>query len=200
MYIDDKLFVPLRSGAGTSFRIVHKGVKSGTKLEVIEHDSNTGYSHVRTPSGLDGYLPTRYLVNEPIARDQLIRANAELTELRQQNTKLKADLSTLNAEHRKLGKAHKSTLSELDGSNKELTNIKSISSNALNLDRRNRELRESNEQLRNELELLQTENMRLKDKSESNMMMIGGGLVTLGVIIALLVPMLKPSKKSDSWA
>lgn len=200
MYIDDKVFVPLRSGAGTSYRIIHKGLRSGTKLEIIEQDQSSGYAHVRTPSGLEGYLPSRYLTNEPIAKEKLIRATTELAELTQQNIKLKADLSALNEEHRKLNKSHKSTLSSLDSNTKELTNIKSISANALNLDRRNRELRESNEQLRNELELLQTENLRLKDKSESNMMMIGGALVTLGVIIALLVPMLKPSKKADSWA
>ena len=75
-----------------------------------------------------------------------------------------------------------------------------MSANALNLDQRNQELREENEQLRNELELLQTDNSRLKAKAESNMMLVGGALVFLGVILALLIPMIKPSKKTDSWA
>lgn len=199
-FVDDTLFVPLRSGAGTSFRIVHKGIKSGTPLEIINADKSTGYSEVRTPSGLTGFLPSRYLTNEPIARAKLAKANKELSQTQANNKQLKAELSTLKSEYRKATKGLKDTETQLASTSKELSNVKSISANALNLDSRNRELRESNEQLRNELELLQAENIRLKDKSESNMMIIGGALVLLGVIIALLIPMLKPSKKTDSWA
>jgi SH3 domain protein len=199
MYVDDTLLVPLRSGEGTSFRIVHKGLKSGVKLEVLEKMSS-GYAHVKTPSGIEGYLPTRYLTSQPIAKVRLAQANQELAKLKSNHDKIKSQLSELQNKHNSLSKAHSQTSQTLSANNKELENIKSISANALNLDKRNRELRESNEQLRNELELIQTENLRLKDKSESNMMLIGGGLVTLGVILTLLIPIIRPSKKNDSWA
>jgi SH3 domain protein len=200
MYVDDTLLVPLRSGEGTSFRIVHKGLRSGTKLEILERSKASGYSKIRTPSGIEGYLPTRYLTAQPIAKIKLVNANKQLTSLTSENQKLKSQLSNITGEHKKLTSIHKKTSVELNKNNDELNNIKSISANALTLDRRNRELRESNEQLRNELELLQTENIRLKDKSDSNMMLIGGALVTLGVILALIIPLIKPSKKNDSWA
>jgi len=200
MYIDDTLLVPLRSGEGTSFRIVHKGLKSGIKLEILEQSKQSGYSKIRTPGGIEGFLPTRYLTSTPIARIRLLTANKNISLLQTENTKLKKELGTITKAHKSLGQNFKKTSTELASNSKELTNIKSISSNALNLDRRNRELRESNEQLRSQLELLQTENMRLKDKSESNTMLMGGGLVTLGIIIALVIPLIRPSKKSDSWA
>jgi len=199
-YIDDTLLVPLRSGAGTSFRIIHKGIKSGLKLEILENNESNGYSLVRTPSGLEGYLPTRYLSFEPIAKMKLATASKKLAASNAENAELKEQLSKLKAEFNDLSKTYKSTSNTLDKNAKELTDIKKISANAINLDRKSRELRESNEQLRNELELLQVENIRLKDRSESNSMLMGGGLVVLGVILALLVPMLKPSKKNDSWA
>lgn len=199
MYIDDTLLVPLRSGEGTGFRIVHKGLKSGVKLEVIKKNS-TGYAHVKTPSGIEGYLPTRYLTSQPIAKVKLAKANAELAKLQEEHSKLKGQLSELNKNHKQLSRDFQQTSKSLKANSKELSDVKSISANALNLDKRNRELRESNEQLRNELELLQTENLRLKDKSDSNMMLIGGGLVTLGVILTLLIPIIRPSKKGDSWA
>jgi len=199
-YIDDTLLVPLRSGAGTSFRIIHKGIKSGLKLEVLEKDQATGYAFVRTPSGLEGYLPSRYLTYQPIAKVQLQKALQKLELTQNENTSLKAKLGDLQSEFQGLNKDHSSTSAALAQNAKELENIKNISANAINLDRKNRELRESNEQLRNELELLQVENIRLKDRSESNMMLMGGGLVLLGVILALLIPLLKPSKKNDSWA
>jgi len=200
MYIDDTLLVPLRSGEGTSFRIVHKGLRSGTKLEILDSNKTTGYSKVSTPGGIEGYLPSRYLTARPIAKIRLAEANKALTTIKNENTLLKQKLTTVTKDNQTLNKAYKKTSSELSQNSQELSNIKSISANALNLDRRNRELRESNEQLRNELELIQTENLRLKDKSDSNMMLIGGGLVTLGVILALVTPLIRPSKKGDSWA
>jgi len=200
MYIDDTLLVPLRSGEGLNFRIVHKGIPSGTKLQVLEHNKDSGYSKVLTPGGIEGFLPTRYLVAEPIARFKLEQANKELASFKEENAKLKEQFQTLSAEFNSLKKTNNETEKQLDKNVQELSHVRSVSANALTLDQRNRELRESNEQLRNELELLQTDNSRLKDRSESNMMLAGGGLVLLGVILALLIPMLKPSKKNDSWA
>jgi len=200
MYVDDTLLVPLRSGEGTSFRIVHKGIKSGTKLEIIEANRVSGYSKVLTPGGIEGYLPTRYLSAAPIAKIRLAKANKELSSLKSENATLTTKLADITQVHKKLSSAHKKTSSELSKNSQELSSVKSISANALNLDRRNRELRESNEQLRNELELVQTENTHLKDKSDSNMMLIGGGLVIFGAILALIIPLIRPSKKNESWA
>jgi SH3 domain protein len=200
MYVDDTLLVPLRAGEGTGFRIVHKGLPSGTKLDIIEQNTASGYSFVRTAGGLEGYLPTRYLSAEPIARLKLARAEKELGSIKSENIELKDKLNDIQTQFSALEKDHKSTSSNLSSNSEELDRIKAISADALNIDRRNLELRESNEQLRNELELVQVENIRLKDKSESNMMLMGAALVLLGVVLALLVPMLKPGKKNDSWA
>ncbi|KZY59576.1 hypothetical protein A3735_14910, partial [Oleiphilus sp. HI0061] len=149
MYIDDTLLVPLRSGEGVGFRIVHKGLKSGTKLEIIEKLSS-GYAHVKTPSGIEGYLPSRYLTAQPIAKVKLAQANQELAKLKANYEETQTQLANLKKKHQSLSKEHTQTTSELNANSKELKNIKSISANALNLDKRNRELRESNEQLRNE--------------------------------------------------
>lgn len=200
MYIDDTLLVPLRSGESTSYRIVHKGIPSGTRLDIVEHNPESGYSKVVTPGGIEGFLPTRYLSADPIAKIKLEQANKALSSLKKEHSQLKASFDELNSNHQSLSKQYKDTEQSLDKNIQELSHIRSVSSNALTLDQRNRELREDNEQLRNELELLQTDNNRLKDKAESNMMLVGGALVLLGVILALLIPMIKPSKKNDSWA
>ena len=200
MYIDDTLLVPIRSGESTSYRIVHKGISSGTKVEVLEQSKETGYSKIMTPSGIEGYLPTRYLTAEPIAKIKLEQTNKALNNLKQEHEKLQQAFIELKSEHQSLSKNYKETEQSLDKNIKELSHIRSVSDNALTLDQRNRELREENEQQRNNLELLQTDNSRLKEKAESNMMFAGGGLVLLGVILALLIPMIKPSKKTDSWA
>lgn len=200
MYIDDTLVVPLRSGESTDYRIVHKGISSGTKVKILQHNKETGYSKILTPTGLEGYLPTRYLTAEPIARDKLESINQELIHLKEENEKLKKAYTELSTEHDSLSKNFQQTEQTLEKNAQELNHIRTVSSDAINLDQRNQELRENNEQLRNQLELLQTDNNRLKDKTESNMMLVGGGLVLLGVILTLLIPLIKPSKKNDSWA
>ena len=200
MYIDDTLLVPLRSGEGTGFRIVHKGLPSGTAVEIIEENKESGYSQVKTTSGIEGFLPSRYLSKEPIARDKLVQAEKALASLRAQNKDLTEKLNTLQSSYKELEGQHSETSKSLSSNSDELARVKAISADALNLDRSNRDLRNSNEELRNQLELLEVENARLKDKSESNMMLIGGGLVLLGIILALIIPLLKPTKKNDSWA
>jgi SH3 domain protein len=200
VYINDEIFVPVRSGPGSNYRIVHKGIRTGTALEVISVDEEAGYTEVRTRGGLEGFVPNQYLSKEPIAALKLDKAEQALASAIAEKQKASNQLQDLQNKYQALEVDHRQISTGLDQARKELSDIKAISSNALNLDRRNRELHEANEQLRNELELVQTENLRLKDKSDSSMMLMGGGLVLLGVILTLLVPVLKPGRKNDSWA
>ena len=59
---------------------------------------------------------------------------------------------------------------------------------------------QENQKLSDELEILAAENERLEAGRESNFMLLGAGLVFGGVLLALIVPMLKPTRKNDSWA
>ena len=61
-------------------------------------------------------------------------------------------------------------------------------------------LREENQKLRNDLEVLTAENERLEASKESDFMLLGAGLVFGGVLLALIIPMLKPTRKTDNWA
>ena len=66
--------------------------------------------------------------------------------------------------------------------------------------RRNGELLGENQKLRNDLEVLTAENERLEAGKESDFMLVGAGLVLGGVLLALVIPMLKPTRKTDNWA
>ena len=71
VWVDDQLYLPVRSGAGTQYRIIENALPSGTPLEVLETGDN--YTRVRTPKGTEGWVASQYLSNEPIAADQLHR-------------------------------------------------------------------------------------------------------------------------------
>lgn len=199
VYIDDTLFAPIRSGEGTQYRILHSGVKSGTPVELLEQ-SESGYSRVRTREGIEGWIVSRYLTETPIARDRLAAANRELERTRSQLQSTREELAQVKAERSSLASSERNLESRASQLAEELENIKAVSSEALTLDRRNRELQQENQKLRNDLEVLTAEKERLEAKSESDFMLLGAGLVLLGVLLALIIPLLKPSKKTDNWA
>jgi SH3 domain protein len=197
-YIDDTLYAPVRSGQSTEYRIIHKGLKSGTPVEVLQSDVASGYSLIKTQGGLEGWILTQYLSPEPIARVKLEQLAAEQGRLGKQIQELRSENNVLKSKNQQLTAELENKLGSLSSTQEELANIRRVSEDALQLDSKNRELRESNEKLKNEVEVLTSENLRLKDRNEQDTMLLSAGLVLAGVLIAVIVPMFKREKKS-SW-
>lgn len=198
VWVDDQLYLPVRSGAGTQFRIIENAVPTGTPLELIE--TQEGYSKVRTPKGTVGWVSSQYISKTPVAKDQLARATRELEKAKQDVASLREQLSAVTEERNTLQNTENNLASQTENLQDELTKIKSIAADSINLERRSRELREENQKLRNDLEILTAENERLEAGRESDFMLLGAGLVFGGVLLALIIPMLKPTRKTDNWA
>ena len=78
-YVSDKLGVELRRGPSTEYLIL-RSLEAGTALEVLEQDAGAGYSRVRVADqGVEGWILTRFLTTEPIARERLVVAERSLT-------------------------------------------------------------------------------------------------------------------------
>ena len=199
VWVDDQLYLPVRAGAGTQFRIIENAVPSGTPLELLE-TNDSGYSRVRTPKGTEGWVSSQYLSDTPIAADRLRQANRELEQARTELTQVKEQLSEVTQERNALESSESSLSNRSKELQSELQRIKSIAADSINLERRNRELREENQKIRNDLEVLTAENERLEASKESDFMLLGAGLVLGGVLLALIIPMLKPTRKTDNWA
>ena len=198
VYVDDTLYAPIRSGEGTQYRILHSGVRSGTALELLER-SESGYSRVRTPDGIEGWVVSRYLTETPIARERLETANRQLSGARETLSSLRSKLEEVTEERNALRKSEGSLEAKAGRLSQELQEIKTVAADALNLSRRNEELQNENQKLRNDLEVLTAEKERLETNKDSDFMLLGAGLVLLGIILALIVPALKPSRKTDNW-
>ena len=95
VYIRDIIYVPLRGGQSNEYRILHQGIRSGTVLERLEENDETGFSRVITPDGLEGWIQSQYLVTEPIARDRLANLQSQLETLQ---TDYQAALDNLEIE------------------------------------------------------------------------------------------------------
>ena len=141
MYIDDMLLAPLRSGQGLQYRIVNKGLKSGTRVELIQDNPDSGYSLVQAPDGTKGWLPTRYLTDQPIAADRLARVTAELEKARSSVKELQDKLKQATQSRDTYNQSNQELQSKLARVTQELDHVRSISDNALTLDKRNKEFR-----------------------------------------------------------
>ena len=196
-YVSDNLEITMRSGKGTSYGITRM-LRSGTPVDVIEEDKEAGYTNVRTKSGKEGWVLSRFLMKGQAARDRLAAAEKSLAELELENRKMETSMTALTEEKRALEKE----LADLEGQSRnvsqELSEIKRTASSALAIDSENKDLKGRVVSLERQLQTLQQENEGLRDRTARDWFMVGAGVVLLGIIVGLIIPRIRWRKKS-SW-
>lgn len=196
-YISDQLTVPLRSGPSNANRILHRGLPSGTRLEVLARDPDSGFVQIRTDRGTEGWLPAQYLVGEPIARDRLVAASRRIEELSatiaEQRQQLDALTSGKNASDQSVSRLT-SRVKELE---QELAEIKRISAGAIAQNETNKELTALNERLRAEVDELVATIAALEDNVQERWLLIGGALVLIGLVLGVAI---KARPRRSAWS
>ena len=200
-YVSDKVLVPVRSGAGADYRIVNRGLPSGTALLVFAESDDGEWAEIETRGGTRGWIHSQYLQQEPPAallindlRDELEQARAECDRV----------VSQLNQSSTEVDEADETIIgltTTIERTQAELTEIKRVSAAALELDLMNQQLVAELESGRSSADLLRLENVRLRERIANNQMMDGALAVLLGVILAVVAPRLWPRKKRpDGWS
>ena len=198
-YVADVFYVPLHSGASTKHRIVHRGLKTGTSLTILQTDDKAGFTQVRTQSGIEGWIQKQFISNTPIARTLLKQAQQQRSELQSQLSSISATNESASTAHDEAQKRLKSLSRQNQSLTGELASIKKISSNAINLDINNRDLLQKSEMLKVEIAELQAENARLSDKSNKDWFVRGALAVAIGALLAVILPRFKPKIRSSEW-
>jgi SH3 domain protein len=197
LYVSDRLEIQMRTGKGTQFRILRM-LPSGTALEILEVDQENGYSRVRTPSGVEGWVLSRFLMQGRAARDQLADAEKKLARLELENRKLSASLEDLQKTKGSIDTEREQLVKENRKLSQELEEIRRAASSALAIDAENKELKSRIVAYERQAQSLQQENEGLKDRTARDWFMVGAGVVILGMIIGLIIPRIRWRKKS-SW-
>jgi SH3 domain protein len=198
-YVGDKIWLQLRSGPGSEFRIL-KALPSGAHLIFREQTADKNYTKVTTDKGVEGWVLSRFLEDEPIAKEKLILSQRELVKVKAELDTLKQQTDTLSEEKSSLSGDRSSLTRENKTLEKELKRIKEISANALQLDSKNTKLTKRNQELEIQLETFTAENTRLKDNKERTFMIIGGGLIIFGIFLGLAIPAMRGGRKAASWS
>ena len=199
-YVSDVFYVPLHSGNSTKHRIIHRGLKTGTQLTVLETDQESDFSRVVTTKGTEGWIQNQFLSNAPIAKIRLVDAQKKQQQLQQKLTRLEKNNSETEQSYSDTQKQMQLLSRQNQNLTAELASIKKISANAINLDTNNRDLLQRNEMLKIEIAELQANNSRLSDKSDKEWFLRGALAVLFGVFLTILLPKLKPKTRSKEWS
>lgn len=196
-YVSDRLEIQMRTGKGNQYRILRM-LPSGTPLEVLETDKENGYTRVRTPSGVEGWVLSRFLMKGRAARDRLADAEKKLAQLELENRKLKAERADLRKAKGGLDQERNRLLRENRKLSQQLEEIRRTASSALAIDSENKELKSRIVAYERQVQTLQQENDSLRDRTARDWFMVGAGVVILGMIIGLIIPRIRWRRKS-SW-
>jgi SH3 domain protein len=196
-WISDEFTVPLRSGPSDGHRIVHRGLPTGTELDVLQTDGSAGYTQVRTQSGIEGWINTQYLARQPIARSQLVTANNRIAALQGQLAQRGETLTELRSSSTEASTVRDQLATQVTQLEGELADLKAVSSGAIEEHARNQELVALNTRLRAEVDDLIEESQRLEQGSEQRWLLIGGGLVFGGLIAGFA---LKARPRRSGWS
>ena len=196
-YVSDNLEITLRSGESTKHQILRM-LSSGTPLEVLETNPESGYSKVRDPKGTVGWVLTRYLMNLPSARDRLADAQKKLVNMEIEITRLKEEAKQTTGDRKSLTQEKQKLEEETRKLTQELNTIRKTAASTLAIDQENRTNKAKLVALEQDLQVVKQENEALKDRTARDWFMVGAGVIVLGMVIGLLIPKLRWQRKS-SW-
>lgn len=194
-YVSDDLTINMRTGMGNQYAITEI-LESGTPVEVLQADGK-GYTLVRAPDGKQGWVLTRFLDNQPSARDRLATTLTKLDDVRKSNDDLQGKLQAALA----TGTGLKDKQTELASQNaalkSRLTEITNTAAHSIQIAKQNEQLKARVERLKTEQMRLQYENQTLQSRREG--LKIGALILFAGVLVGLILPRLRVRRRRSAW-
>lgn len=196
-YVSDRAIVELRRGPSTEYLIL-RNLEAGEAVQLLEQDDAAGYSRIKVlDQGTEGWILTRFLTAEPIARDRLATAErnlasarARVAELERQMTSLSANLAAAQAELDNTRASHEQV-------SRELNEIRTSAANVVQITEQNESLRQRLIRRDRDVEELTAANAALAGKSSQSWFVVGAAVLFGGIVIGLIAPSLRRKRRSD---
>lgn len=195
VYVNDQFEINLRTGETTQHSIIRM-LPTGTALEVLSENPETGYTQVRTQDGRIGYVLSRFLSDTPAARDRLARLQVRFDRLSEskkqvdaENAQLRGELTDLTSERDEL-RTRNAQLAD------ELAAIRRTAADVLNIDAQNAELSARLDVSEATIGDLRQQNATLAARSAQWWFISGGGAVLTGALLGFLLPRIRWRRRS----
>ena len=194
-WVTDQFEITLRSGPSTN-NAIQLMIDSGLRLEVLERDADSGYSRVRTPGGTEGWVLSRYLMNEPSAREQLETLSGQLTSATSRGSSLDAQMSAVRAEYDAANKKIAGLERDKAALEKELAEIRRTAANVLAINEQNTTLMDQLAASQIRADTFEQENRRLASQTTRYWFMAGAVVLLFGILLGIWLPRVRWQRRS----
>lgn len=180
VYINDILYVPLRGGQSQEHRIVHRGLKSGTRLERLDSNEESGYTHVRMENGTEGWVPSQYISDEPIAAVQLAELKDQLEPSEMEHQQRLLELRKLRETNTSLTETNRQLAAEL-------AELKALSADVVAINNENLQLKSDIQDTRAQMNDIIGEHTALQSSTDRQWFLAGSGTMLIGLLFGFWV-------------
>lgn len=194
-WVTDQFEITLRSGPSTG-NAIQLMLGSGTRLEVLERDAESGYSRVRTEGGTEGWVLTRYLMSESSAREQLSTLTSQLTSANTRGSSLNSQLGAIKGEYDAANRRISELERQKESVEKELAEIKRTAANVLSINEQNKSLMDQLTAAQIRADTLEQENRELASQTTRYWFMSGALVLLVGVILGIWLPRIRWQRRS----
>ena len=194
-WVTDQFEITLRSGPSTS-NAIQLMVGSGTRLEVLERDAESGYTRVRTQGGTEGWVLTRYLMNEASAREQLQTLTGQLTNANSRGSSLDSQLKAIRSEYDAANRKIQTLERDKAAVEQELAEIKSTAANVLSINEQNKSLMDELTAAQIRADTLEQENRGLASQTKRYWFMAGALVLLVGILLGIWLPRIRWQRRS----
>jgi SH3 domain protein len=194
-WVSDEFEVLLRTGPSTS-NAIQLMLKSGAALEVLERDDVSGYSRVRTPGGTEGWVLSRYLMQEPAARQQLEALTSQLTSANATGSSMSEQLSAIRGQYAQATDSIKSLEREKESLQRQLEEIRRTAANVLAIDTQNKSLQEQLTDAEIRVNTLEQQNQELSGQKNRNWFLAGASVLVVGMLLGIWLPRVRWQRRS----
>ena len=181
-YISDELTVPLRSGDSLEYRII-KLLPAGEAVTLIQSKKN-GWSKVST-SKFTGWMPTRFLINTPSAKQRLEELTGIHQKLQQTHEKQKQSLEHTQTQLTKAQTELRTLTQSHANLQQKYARLSKVAADPQAVEERNLKLEQEIVDLNATKLMLEQKNQILSDTRERNWFLAGAGVLIMGLLIGL---------------
>ena len=138
---------------------------------------------MKMESGLEGWIQSQYLVDEPIARVRLKQTEGRLLDLEasyQKKLLIQQDIETKQIE---LSDSNETLQTKNDTLTEELTNLTQLAANVIAIDEENKQLRDEQTKLVEQMDAVSVANQELQSSTDQQWFLRGAGTILIGLLV-----------------
>ncbi|HOW76926.1 MAG TPA: TIGR04211 family SH3 domain-containing protein [Candidatus Competibacteraceae bacterium] len=197
-YVSDRVEVPLRAGTSNRYKVIGS-VNNGSRVEVLKVDKAKGYTQIRTPAGVKGWIQSAQLTDTPGSQEQLAGVRQQLERLQTQHSDLKQHVDNVVSRPEGEDLSYPQLYEEALRLRQQLAQYRKVASDTVAIDERNKVLQERVVTLERELQVVQQENQALRDDNGNIRFLIGALLLGVALLAAVLTPKIREQRRTQ-WS